>query len=269
MMYLFTKPKFAFCFTGGGSRGAVQVGMLKEFLVSGINPIAVSGSSVGALNAAYFASNPTLEGVLELEKIWLAMNESIIFPNNTSDLVKGIFSSNYTVSNLGLKDLINKLGEQRIEESQIPLYINTTLLQNGENIIHKKGPIREILLASCAIPGLFPPVEINQELHIDGGVSSAAPVHPLKIHRPKLIYVLDSTGPTHNPKQKTALDILKTGFSYSTRSQIVNLEGDSKVKVISLPSFNYKKDSRNFDNTSELIQLGEEIVKKVLSGEKK
>lgn len=263
-MSIFNKPKFAFCFTGGGSRGAVQIGMLKEFVKSGVLPVAVSGSSVGSLNAAYYASNPTIEGVMELENIWLGMRESVIFPNNTSDLIKGIFSNNYTVSNAGLIELIEKVKIRNIEDSKIPLYINTTLLQNGDNVVHSQGKLAEILLASCAIPGLFSPVLIKGELHIDGGVSYIAPISPLKLHRPKKIYVFDSTGPTHNPKQKTALDILKTGFNYSNRSQIMNLDTDNKVKVISLPSSSYTKDSRNFENTSTLIREGELIAREIL-----
>jgi len=268
-MSFFSKPKFAFCFTGGGSRGAVQIGMLKEFIKSGVLPVAVSGSSVGALNAAYYSSNPTLEGILELENIWLEMKESVIFPNNTSDLVKGIFSNNFTVSNLGLIDLIEKLKIRKIEDSKIPLYINTTLLQNGDSVVHTRGELSQILLASCAIPGIFSPVLINQELHIDGGVSYIAPVTPLRAHNPSRIFVFDSTGPTHNPKQKTALDILKTGFNYSNRSQIMSLTSDSKIKVISLPSSKYTKDSRNFENTITLIREGELAARELLKGERR
>ena len=267
-MNLFKKPTIAFCFTGGGSRGAVQVGMLKEFTLNNIIPVAVSGSSVGALNAAYFAANPNYEGVLELEKIWLSLSEEEIFPSNSGDLVKGILSRNFTMPNTGIKTLISNLKLEFIENSKIPLYINTTLLKNGMSVIHQSGELKDILLASSAIPGLFPPVELNQELHIDGGVSSVAPINPLTMHRPKTIYVLDSTGPSHIPKQKTALDILKTGFSYSTRSQILSLESIEKVKVLSLPSFNYTKDSRNFENTAKLISAGQMIVREYIQGSK-
>ena len=62
--------KTAFVFTGGGSLGAVQVGMLRVLLASGVQPDFVVGASVGAVNASYYANFPTAEGLASLEKLW-------------------------------------------------------------------------------------------------------------------------------------------------------------------------------------------------------
>ena len=68
------KLKTAFVFSGGSSLGAMEVGMLKALVEVGVTPDFVVGTSVGALNATYFAFHPDLEGVLELEKIWLSIS---------------------------------------------------------------------------------------------------------------------------------------------------------------------------------------------------
>src|SRR5581483_1688619 len=70
----------AFVFAGGGSLGAVEVGMLRELVQSGVRPDFVVGSSVGALNAVHFAAVPTPEGVERLERIWRTVRRRDVFP---------------------------------------------------------------------------------------------------------------------------------------------------------------------------------------------
>ena len=84
------KLKTAFVFSGGSSLGAMEVGMLKALVEAGVTPDFVVGTSVGALNATYFAFHPNLEGVLELEKIWLSIRSRQIFPVSAKNSVKGL-----------------------------------------------------------------------------------------------------------------------------------------------------------------------------------
>ena len=72
--------KTAFVFAGGGSLGSIQVGMLRALTANGISADMVVGSSVGALNAAYYAGTPTAEGVEQLAKIWLSLSRHDVFP---------------------------------------------------------------------------------------------------------------------------------------------------------------------------------------------
>lgn len=74
------KPRTAFVFAGGGSLGAVQVGMLRELLHAGVNADFVVGSSVGAMNAAHFAGAANFAGVDKLEKIWRELRRRDVFP---------------------------------------------------------------------------------------------------------------------------------------------------------------------------------------------
>lgn len=70
----------AFVLAGGGSLGAIQVGMLRALTNFGVMPDFVVGSSVGAINAAYFAGLPTSAGVAQLEAIWRALRRQEVFP---------------------------------------------------------------------------------------------------------------------------------------------------------------------------------------------
>src|SRR5262249_60930041 len=75
-----TTPRTAFVMAGGGSLGAVEVGMLRVLAAHEIRPDFVVGSSVGAINAAYFASDPTPAGVAELTRIWSGLRTRDVFP---------------------------------------------------------------------------------------------------------------------------------------------------------------------------------------------
>jgi NTE family protein len=79
--------KTAFVFAGGGSFGAIQVGMMHSLAAHGISPDMVVGSSVGALNGAYYAGDPTLKGVLQLETIWRGLHRNEVFPGDVADAI--------------------------------------------------------------------------------------------------------------------------------------------------------------------------------------
>ncbi|MFF4796571.1 patatin-like phospholipase family protein [Streptomyces sp. NPDC001276] len=74
----------AFVLSGGGSLGAAQVGMLRAMTAHGIRPDLVVGTSVGSLNAAYFAARPDAQGVEELARVWLQVGEHDVYPLVTS-----------------------------------------------------------------------------------------------------------------------------------------------------------------------------------------
>src|SRR6204780_1840369 len=77
--------KTAFVFAGGGSFGAIQVGMMHSLAAHGISADMVVGSSVGALNGAYYAGDPSLKGVLQLETIWRGADPARRFPDHMAD----------------------------------------------------------------------------------------------------------------------------------------------------------------------------------------
>lgn len=168
--------KTAFVFTGGGSLGAVQVGMLRALLASGVQPDFVVGASVGAINASYFACLPTVEGLANLEKIWKGMRRSDIFPFNLTSVIGLLRHPGNLIDPTGLRRIIEtNLPCIRLQDTQIPLIIMATNLQ-GIGVRLSTGFAVEAILASTAIPGIFPPVEINGEPLMDGAVAANTPM---------------------------------------------------------------------------------------------
>src|SRR5262249_40285043 len=122
--------KTAFVFTGGGSLGAIQVGMLRVLLASGLRPDFVVGSSVGAINASYFASVPTAEGVAKLERLWTGLRRSDIFPFTLASVIGLLRHPGNLVDPGGLRNAIKtNLPCAQLENTKIPLHIMATNLQ--------------------------------------------------------------------------------------------------------------------------------------------
>jgi NTE family protein len=168
--------KTAFVFTGGGSLGAIQVGMLRALLSRGVQPDFVVGASVGALNATYFAGVPNIEGVTMLERIWCGLRRSDVFPISFVSMIGFLRHPGNIADPGGLRRLIEThLPYKKLEDAPIPLSIMATNPE-GLPIRLSNGPAAEAILASTAIPGVFPPVEIDGEMLMDGAVAANTPM---------------------------------------------------------------------------------------------
>jgi NTE family protein len=168
--------KTAFVFTGGGSLGAIQVGMLRALLSAGVQPDIVVGASVGAINASYFAGAPNAAGVAMLERIWTGLRRSDIFPFTLASVFGLLRHPGNVVDPSGLRRLIEtNLPYAQLEDAQVPLHIMATN-QQGLAVRLSRGPAVEAILASAAIPGVFPTVHIDGEALMDGAIASNTPV---------------------------------------------------------------------------------------------
>src|SRR5262249_42678521 len=159
-------------FAGGGSLGAIEVGMLRALVEHGICPDFVVGASAGAINAAYFAGHPDLEGVNRLAAIWRRLRSSDVFPLSPIHGLLSFFGRRSSVldpSPLGPL-LEARLPYERLEDARLPCRIVATDVLDGSEVVLSSGPAAEALLASAAIPGVFPPVEIDGNYLIDGGI---------------------------------------------------------------------------------------------------
>lgn len=168
--------KTAFVFSGGGSLGAIQVGMLRALLAAGVQADFVVGASVGAINAGYFASVPTRDGVAELERIWTGLRRSDIFPFTLANAIGLFRHPGNLIDPGGLRGVLTaNLPIARLEDARLPLRIMATNLQ-GLPVCLSEGPAIDAILASTAIPGIFPPVDIGGEPLIDGAVAANTPL---------------------------------------------------------------------------------------------
>jgi NTE family protein len=172
------KNKTAFVLAGGGSLGAVQVGMLAALARQGVVPDFVVGVSVGAINAAYYAAEPDDRGVERLKRIWLQLRRTDVFPFSPIASRLGFFGkTDHLVSPAPLRSLIeSELPYQRLEDARIPCYVVATDALEGTEVVLSSGPAATALLASAAIPAIFPPVTLGERYLLDGGVSNNTPL---------------------------------------------------------------------------------------------
>jgi len=175
----------AFVFSGGGARGALHVGALRALLEAGIRPDMLVGTSIGAWNAAWLAQSPTLDGVEALANIWMSLRPGQIllgqrrpmWPRALRGLlmlsalrrVAGGCASLYT--DTGLRQILaERLGDLTFEDLALPLSVIATNLSHGGRAVFQRGPLVDAVLASSAIPGIFPPVNVGGALYADGGM---------------------------------------------------------------------------------------------------
>jgi NTE family protein len=168
----------AFVLSGGGSLGAIQVGMLQALFEAGIEPDLLVGTSAGAVNAAWVAGHPHGDGIKELAGIWCGLRRQDIFPLNPWAGARGLFGrTNHFIPNAGLRALIERhIPYARLEDAEIPVRAVATDLKTGHAVILSSGPAVPALLASTAIPGVFPPVTIGRRELVDGGVADMTPI---------------------------------------------------------------------------------------------
>lgn len=170
------KPLTAFVLAGGGSFGAIQVGMLHSLAARGIAADMVVGSSVGALNGAYYAGNPTLEGIRQLETIWRGLHRSDIFPLTWRTLLGFMRRRDFLLASDGVCALVDKhLPYRNLQEAKIPVHIVTTDILTGKTALLSEGPAAQAILASTAIPAAFAPVQFGTKYLADGALSSNTP----------------------------------------------------------------------------------------------
>lgn len=167
----------AFVMAGGGSLGAVEVGMLQALLDWGETPAFMVGASAGAINTAYFAGDPTPAGARELERIWCALKRREVFPFNLGSVVRLLRHRDHLVDSDGLRRLLERyLPYRRIEDATVPIHLVASDMLTGQEVLLSAGSVVDAVLASAAIPGVYPPVQIGGRLLIDGGVANNTPI---------------------------------------------------------------------------------------------
>lgn len=169
---------------GGGARGAAQVGVLQALFEAGVEaPVAIVGTSVGALNGSAIAAYPSLAGTMMLREVWLSRQAMDVFHLHPlgvilSGLRRDQLSALPQQNVLRLIDRAQALtGITTFEQLRVPLSVVATDLNAGRPTVFRAGELTPALLASTAIPGLFPSVRIEDREHLDGGVVENTPLN--------------------------------------------------------------------------------------------
>lgn len=173
-----TTPKTAFVLGGGGMRGAAEVGMAKALAARGITPDIIIGTSVGSLNGAILASEPLSRSVVRLAAMWDDLSPSRVFQESLFGRVMNLFKHwTHLHSNEQLLNLLDEwLPFEKIEEAFVPFQCVAACIETSSEHWFVDGPAKSAILASSAVPGLLPPMEIDGLHYIDGGVVNSIPV---------------------------------------------------------------------------------------------
>jgi NTE family protein len=169
---------------GGGARGAAQVGVLQALFEANVEaPAAIVGTSVGALNGASIAAYPSLAGTMMLREVWLSRPALNVFQAHPL----GLLASGVRRDLLGVfpQENVRRLIERSqaltgittFEQLRVPLAVVATDLNAGKPAVFRSGDLTPALLASTAIPGIFPMVRVNDREHLDGGVVENTPLN--------------------------------------------------------------------------------------------
>lgn len=169
--------KTAFVLAGGGSFGAIQVGMLQSLTAHGVGADMVVGSSVGALNGAFYAGDPTVKGVERLSAIWRALKRQDVFPLTLRSVLTFLWRRDFLIPHDGVRKLIeDHIPFRRLEQARLPVHIVTTDIISGDSVVLSEGSTSDAIVASTAIPGAFSPVHYKDYYLADGAISSNTPV---------------------------------------------------------------------------------------------
>lgn len=270
------KDKVAIVLSGGGPLGALQVGALKGLFEHGVRPDMVVGTSVGSMNAAYLAFNPTPEGVRDMERHWRQFTEDDLFPGGRfrAAWARMFVRGNRLFESSGLRRVISAhLGEDTaIEQSEIPLGIVATDLETGAERVFTSGPLVEALLASAAMPGVYPPVEIEGRLYTDGGVANNVPIAPAIEMGATTLYVLNSTSHTNQRRPLIRpMDYFFHGFTLARAQRLtidLRLYADRvNLVMIPTPALDFFVPFASMEYTNRLIDLSYRHTKKFLAGQ--
>lgn len=182
----------AFVLGGGGVLGAHEVGMLQALLAVGILPDIVVGTSVGAINGAVVAADPTSAAVARLYDLWVGIGDRDVFGGSLIARIGTIArTGTHLHSNEPLRELLEQhLAVSRIEDLQVPFQCVAACVQRASAHWFTCGSVVEAVLASAAIPGLLPPVEIDGEHFFDGGLVNSIPVGRAVALGARTVYVL-------------------------------------------------------------------------------
>ena len=262
------KTKTAFVLSGGGNRGVAQVGMLRALLERGIVPDVIIGTSVGALNGAVIAHNPTVEAIDHLEAVWLNLDREQVFPGTVVSRMWNILRrDDHLVASTGLAELIAAASPaETFADLKIPLRVVTADLETGEECVLVRGPLAPSLLASSALPGIFPPVDLHQRTLVDGGVVNLVPISHALAGPINRVYVLDISDPISDRLIRSPLDVAMRAFAIS-RDQRFDLERQwvpAEVDLIVLPAPVDDRNFYDFDGAEAIITDAYESAKKTL-----
>lgn len=233
------QARVAFVLGGGGVLGATQVGMLQALADTGVRPDLIVGTSVGAINGAVLAADSSA-ALQRLTRLWTSVADSEVFSG-------GVIRRATTLARHGthlhsaapLRRLLAETLPPRFEDLQVPFQCVAAEIETASAHWFTTGPLVDAVLASCAVPGLLPPVRIDDRHFLDGGLVHSIPVGRAVALGATTIYVLHVgrvEQPLRPPQRPWQVGLV--AFEIARRHRFVEemAEVAEKVRVVVLPS---------------------------------
>jgi len=242
--------------------------MLRALLERDIVPDVVIGTSAGALNGAGICYAPNLTGVAQLAAVWEQLRSDHVFPGGKIHRAWNVVRrGTHLFGSEGLEALIQHSTPARsFGDLEIPLRVIATDLDTGEEVILVRGPLKPALLASTALPGVFPIVHHDGRRLVDGGVVDNVPLSHALAGPVDRVFVLNVSSGTSDRVERSPLDVVMTSFTHA-RSQRFELElrfVPPEIEVVVLPRPPDPRDLFDFSGARELIDAAYELANDAL-----
>lgn len=169
----------AFVLGGGGLLGAVEVGMIRALLERDIRPDLIVGTSVGALNGLLLASDPTLQVVERLTRMWIDVADSgmVYSDGPIKQVTRVVRTGTHLHSDEPLRELlVDQFGDQTFADLAVPFQCVAASIERAAEHWFSDGPLVPAVMASAAVPGLLPAAKVDGEHFLDGGIVNSIPV---------------------------------------------------------------------------------------------
>lgn len=248
----------------GGAKGWAHLGVLRALHRAGIPFDCVAGVSIGAIVGAAVATGATTE--------WIEW----AFQAGTSRVFRPTIPIHGILSNRTLAAWLNSAemyGNRRMEDMAIPFAVIATDLNEGREIVIRRGPVWQAVLASAAIPAIYPPVRLGSHLLVDGGVVNPVPVSTAHLLGADVIIAVDLSEPLA-PRQELRLESGdKTPHLPSVLNNILRsrdiMMSEIRMHTVREPSILIKPRIkgialRDFSEGKQFVEAGESAVEMVL-----
>ncbi|NMO50617.1 patatin-like phospholipase family protein [Actinoplanes sp. TBRC 11911] len=229
----------AFVLGGGGVLGAVEVGMLRALFRAGFRPDMVIGTSIGAVNGALVAADPSESVTDRLVRLWTSPEAAAVYGDSVGRQLRRFAARTHLHSPMPLRRLLeSEIGEHTtFGELKIPFRCCAASIERAAEHWFDSGPLVDAVLASSAVPGLLPPMEISGEHFVDGGIVNSIPIGEAVRVGAKLIFVLQ-VGRIERPLTvpKRPWEVAQVAFEIARRHrfarELASLPDDVRVHVL-------------------------------------
>jgi NTE family protein len=240
MVELVRRPFTGLALGGGGARGLAHIGVLQAIEESKIPIDAIAGSSMGGLIAALYAAGVNLKDI-EHEAIKLSKLTNLVKLIELSSPRRGLFKTDriksYLYELLGI--------DRQIEELPLPLALTAVDLISRKKVILTRGSLINAIMATTCVPGLFPPIEMENKILVDGGVLNNVPADIVRKMGAELVIAVDVNRPLDNDQQWANMSGFAP-FSKILPRFTVDLYQTETIMIDAITETNFKKVKPDF-----------------------